>query len=1606
MADFRIGRLKFKWRGDWSVSTSYLIDDIVKYGANTYVCVENHSSQSSIEGFYTDILKWNLHSESLFFKGDWATNVFYKQNDVVKWGANQWRCTTYHTSTSGATDFDSTKFEKILEGLQFEDSWSNSGLYQEGDIVTYGGYSYIAIRQNQNTIPYGNTSDWELLSTGFKAMGEYDGSVAYRVGDVVTYGGYSYVAIRDNQASAPINSADWTLLNKGFDWKGNWDTNIVYKLGDVVSYASSSYISVDSNHSAVVPGTDATKWELLAQGDANNVMTTHGDMIFRDATDVTRLPAGPQGSNLKSNGANADLSWGHLPDKTIYVSTQGNDNNSGQSVNDALRTIRAACLQAQAGAQSGTYTPTDATYNETTGDLILEIGGHSLAIGDRVGIADNSITFTCTQDSNATNHSYPRTGTDPASGTYRTITSKTATSITVNVGVAAPANRYPHTFVSATTNAVTTYTNATDGISIVVDSGTYEELLPITIPAGVKLHGAGIRTTNVKPQAGLSADGVTPNNETTMFYVNNACTVTGFSFSGMTGFTPSGSEPENLELATIKGVFFAFDPNGAITTKSPYIKDCSCFSEGGVGAFMDGQVHNTGNKSMVFHAFTNLNSNGVGFWVRYGAKSEIVSCFTYYCHVGYSTTTGGKIRALNGNNSYGTYGVVSDGYDPNENTVNGNVEGEMIEYADDGVHQAYFANGETITGGTSNATATIVYGVQSKLRYIIKNISGTFQSNEIITGATSGSQATTQTLANGPVFGQKGFIMSFDGFPEEPRPGGSISFVTTQGGTGTDAFTYIIGSVAEWNSTAGSAIITVNQEKLTSAVDGQGAQIRYLYSNSRLTGHDFLSIGTGGITTTNYPGDPLQDPSQGNEVTENYPGRVYYVSTDQDGNFRVGNYFKIDQATGRATLNADAFDLSGLTELRLGAIGAQLGESINEFSADQYLAGDSNAAVPTEQAIVGHLTRGYSGTGAWRLPAGTTAQRPNPAVAGMMRYNTTIGVHEQYNGAFWVPIDTPPSISSVSPTSVDPNVAKTLTIVGDRFDANATVSIGGSLIQASDTTFVNQQQIQVNTGSGTNLASQTASGVVDLSVTSGTGLTVTKQGAIDINYTPVWSTAADLGTIDENSSASDVLTAVDGNGESGTLTYSLITDSQNVFTANGGSITLDAATGALGGTWPTVTSDTVYSFTIRVSDDAADPNTVDRTFSKTVRNNTAPTISSPTPNQVFGDYGSTTTPINAPVSITSSATDNEGHNLTWSVQEDTTSAFSNGLSLNTTSGAITGTIQGSWLNRAYARTAPVKLRVTDDAPDPEYSEVDITINFTTNWRYRTIINRGYMMGGYRSSVPWRNVNKTVHSTDTTTNLGDIMTYNAAYHDGGFNDNYGYSFGVDNSYPGTSTTGQSFNMTNDTSRGSSGSWSMNWSRNDLGCINDDVNNFSYMTGGNSSGTDRFNHTTDSRDTTIGDSGLGSDYVGAADGGDRGYVWNGTHRKLTYSNASWSGMFGTRGTHSKGLTSKYGYYYIGPPNNTEDMYKVNSTNDTGLGTIGQYPHVDSQGEHNFEMGQDVGYSIGMWQGNAGQANDSWKLNYSNDSFNSGNSGHSTLQPKGHAGCSSGACYSTGI
>ena len=477
---------------------------------------------------------------------------------------------------------------------------------------------------------------------------------------------------------------------------------------------------------------------------------------------------------------------------------------------------------------------------------------------------------------------------------------------------------------------------AEEGATIFVKTGTYAEQLPITIPANVAIVGDNQRTVIVEPKTGNSDNGVTPNNQASMFLMSNGSILNKMTFRGMTGWVP-GSVPSDITTSTIKGVVVRLNPASPITHKSPYVLECSFIGQGAIGALIDGTVHATGAKTMIFHGYTIINDNGVGYWVKDEGKSEIVSCFTYYNYFGYIATGGGFIRALNGNNSYGTWGAVSQGFGTSESAVTGTLLGEQVNF----VYQGGTINeGNTFTT-TSGATGIVTNVQYSANKVYVRNTTGTFTLGDVFTFSDGG----TGTISAGAKEQQKGFVLVLTGLTAAPKPGQSIQI------TG-DSVAYVIQSVTgTYVNTTSIMTVVLAQEKPTGSASGTVVTLRSKYSQIRLTGHDFLSIGTGGVTTTNYPGEPIQPASQGNETNEVYPGRVYYVSTDQDGNFRVGEYFRIDQATGRATLNANAFDLAGLTSLKLGSIGAQLGETINEFSSDGTLSGNSNTAVPTEYAV-------------------------------------------------------------------------------------------------------------------------------------------------------------------------------------------------------------------------------------------------------------------------------------------------------------------------------------------------------------------------------------------------------------------------------------------------------------------------------------------------------------------------------------------------------------------------------------------------------------------------------------------------------------------------------
>ena len=478
---------------------------------------------------------------------------------------------------------------------------------------------------------------------------------------------------------------------------------------------------------------------------------------------------------------------------------------------------------------------------------------------------------------------------------------------------------------------------------IFVKAGVYEEgQLPIVVPAHTTIAGDSLRATIIKPASGLDSGGSVQNNRSTLFRMSNATVLQDLVMDGMGGYTP-GSPAHKPESATIGGVYLALNNASPVSTKSPYIYNCTSFGNGATGAVLDGSVHASGNRSMLFHTYTAVHSDGLGIFLKNNSNAEMISTFTYYCTVGFAAIGGSKIRSLNSSNAYGEYAVYSAGFDSGETANTGAVKGTMLVYTN--VLTTSFQDGEQITGGTSGATAYVVNVQAEPKRIYIVSKSGTFQASETVTGGSSGA---TATLTSGSVeVNQSGRILVTT-FATIPVAGDSLQFASVDG----NAFQIQSVSTVTANSVT-YRVIVFSTSRATAVPANTTLTVRKEFSLVRLTGHDFLQVGTGGTDTTNWPNNPTQNPNQSYQVMTNEtdPGRVYYTATDDLGNFYVGDQFKVDQATGNVTLDASAFNLSGLESLRLGSVGGLIGAAVNEFSTDGTMSQNSDTKVPTQQAI-------------------------------------------------------------------------------------------------------------------------------------------------------------------------------------------------------------------------------------------------------------------------------------------------------------------------------------------------------------------------------------------------------------------------------------------------------------------------------------------------------------------------------------------------------------------------------------------------------------------------------------------------------------------------------
>ena len=249
----------------------------------------------------------------------------------------------------------------------------------------------------------------------------------------------------------------------------------------------------------------------------------------------------------------------------------------------------------------------------------------------------------------------------------------------------------------------------------------------------------------------------------------------------------------------------------------------------------------------------------------------------------------------------------------------------------------------------------------------------------------------------------------------------------------------------------------------------------------------------------------------------------------------------------------------------------------------------------------------FQGTEAARMPVGTTAERAN-AQSGDIRFNSTLSLMEYYDGIAWKSIDSPPTISSISPSTFSAS-GDTITVNGSNFQTGVNVT----MIAGDGTTYTPDSVTRV---SSSQLTFDISSSIVadeadpwDVKVENLSGLSVISNDALTLAGTISLNTSAgSLGLVYDSarSSLSYDLGVTDSSSESDvTFTYSVSSGSLP------SGLSLNTSTGAVTGTADAVGSDTTSNFTITyLGADASDSSyapTAGTAYSLTIA---APTVTS------------------------------------------------------------------------------------------------------------------------------------------------------------------------------------------------------------------------------------------------------------------------------------------------------------------------------------------------------------------------------------------------------------
>ena len=471
---------------------------------------------------------------------------------------------------------------------------------------------------------------------------------------------------------------------------------------------------------------------------------------------------------------------------------------------------------------------------------------------------------------------------------------------------------------------------AEPGDTVIIRSGVYFENNPIGLRTDVCLSGQDLRLVTV-----------IPNNPTKdVFHVRRGCLIENLSFAGSnisvahTGAGAVAFPPTDPSKYSLSG-YIAPGPATEGETgrwKSPYVRNCTNFMSKSIGMKIDGD-HATAStiganlKSMVLDSFTQYNEAGIGVSITNSGYAQLVSLFTIASDIAVYVDTGGQCDLTNSNSSFGNYGLYAVGVGKTEFT--GSVLTATTEETDrivfTNVRDEFLAIRKPYDGqalffklNLDDYNDTVATGITSApLKRLLKI--------NVINGGSGYSVLNPPDVAIYDINTNENIPLGPEGIIAEVSPtvndGGSITtvdvvnagrnYLATQNigvkinGTPTANLSAVMESIyytvlqASEPTNVGVTTVIFNEFVPYTVSAGTAFELRRI-SRILTSGHSFEYIGAGTSINNSTPqggGVPIKS----NEVVALDGAQIPYTSTDQRGNFNIGEGIQINQTTASIT---------------------------------------------------------------------------------------------------------------------------------------------------------------------------------------------------------------------------------------------------------------------------------------------------------------------------------------------------------------------------------------------------------------------------------------------------------------------------------------------------------------------------------------------------------------------------------------------------------------------------------------------------------------------------------------------------------------------------------